>query len=218
MKPFLLVLSSPSGGGKSTIARGLLARRDDVGYSISATTRPPRPGERDGEHYRFLSRDAFLAARDAGAFAEWAEYNGQLYGTRLEELARIAAEGRHAVLDIDVEGARQLRRTMPGSVHVFILPPSAAALAARLRGRQSEAPAQVRQRLEHAAREVGAATEYDYVIVNDDLDAAVRQVESILEAEGRRPARLDELPLEVERLRREVVKEATGITTAGAGA
>ena len=217
MTPFLLVLSSPSGGGKSTIAQALLARRHDVGYSISATTRPPRPGERDGEHYRFLSRDAFLAARDAGAFAEWAEYNGQLYGTRHEELARIAAQGRHAVLDIDVEGARQLRRTMPGSVHVFILPPSAAALAARLRGRQSEAPAQVRQRLEHAAREVSAAAEYDYVIVNDDLDHAVQQVDAIVEAESRRAYRLADLSGTLQELRQAVETEARRYPAVNAG-
>jgi guanylate kinase len=216
--PFLLVLSSPSGGGKTTISKRLLATRSDVGYSISATTRAPRAGERDGVDYHFLSRDAFERRRDAGDFAEWAEYNGQLYGTLGRELERVASDGKHAVLDIDVEGARQLRRSVPDGVHVFVLPPSAEVLALRLKGRNSEPPEQVRRRLEHAATELAAAGEYDYIVVNDDLDAAVRQVEAIIDAESRRTIRLGGLPQTIERLRRSVGAEATGITTAGAGA
>lgn len=218
MTPFLLVLSSPSGGGKTTLAKRLLAARSDVGYSISATTRAPRAGERNGVDYHFLSRDEFERRRDAGDFAEWAEYNGQLYGTLARELERVAADGRHAVLDIDVEGARQLRRSVPGGVHVFVLPPSAEVLALRLKGRNSETPEQVRRRLEHAATEIAAAGEYDYIVVNDDLDAAVRQVEAIIDAESRRTIRLGGLPQTIERLRRAVGAEATGNTTAGAGA
>jgi len=216
--PFLLVLSSPSGGGQTTLAKRLLAARSDVGYSISATTRAPRAGERNGVDYHFLSRDEFERRRDAGDFAEWAEYNGQLYGTLARELERVAADGRHAVLDIDVEGARQLRRSVPGGVHVFVLPPSAEVLALRLKGRNSETPEQVRRRLEHAATEIAAAGEYDYIVVNDDLDAAVRQVEAIIDAESRRTIRLGGLPQTIERLRRAVGAEATGNTTAGAGA
>jgi guanylate kinase len=218
VKPFLLVLSSPSGGGKTTIAKRILAKRSDVGYSISATTRPPRAGERDGVDYHFLTCEEFERRREAGRFAEWARYNGQLYGTLVEELDRIAASGRHAVLDIDVEGARQLRRSVPTGVHVFVLPPSAEVLAARLRGRNSETPEHVRRRLEHAAAEIAAAGEYDYIVVNDDLDAAVRQVEAIIDAESHRATRLIGLSERLERLRRAVADEATGITTAGAGA
>jgi guanylate kinase len=216
--PFLVVLSSPSGGGKTTIARRVLERRRDVGYSTSATTRAPRPGERDGVDYHFLARDEFARRRDAGAFAEWAEYNGELYGTLQSELARITGAGQHAILDIDLEGSRQLRRTVPGSVHVFVLPPSAAALAERLRGRNSETPAQVRRRLERAAAEIAAAREYDYIIVNDDLDDAVRQVESIIDAERHRVHRRGGLGDELDRLQRDVEREATGNTTANAGA
>jgi guanylate kinase len=166
----------------------------------------------------FLSRDEFERRRDAGDFAEWAEYNGQLYGTLARELERVASVGKHAVLDIDVEGARQLRRSVPGGVHVFVLPPSAEVLALRLKGRNSEPPEQVRRRLEHAATELAAAGEYDYIVVNDDLDAAVRQVEAIIDAESHRTIRLGGLPQTIERLRRSVGAEATGITTAGAGA
>jgi guanylate kinase len=134
------------------------------------------------------------------------------------ELDRIAASGRHAVLDIDVEGARQLRRSVPTGVHVFVLPPSGEVLAARLKGRNSETPEHVRRRLEHAAAEIAAAGEYDYIVVNDDLDAAVRQVEAIIDAESHRATRLVGLGERLERLRRAVADEATGITTAGAGA
>jgi guanylate kinase len=212
------VLSSPSGGGKTTIAKRLLGTRGDVGYSISATTRAPRAGERDGVDYHFMACDEFERRRDAGEFAEWAKYNGHLYGTLRRELERVAVAGKHAVLDIDVEGARQLRSSVPSGVHVFVLPPSAEVLAARLKGRNSETPEQVRRRLEHAAAEIAAAGEYDYIVVNDDLDAAVRQVEAIIDAESRRTIRLGALPQQIERLRRAVTAEATGITTAGAGA
>jgi guanylate kinase len=189
-----------------------------VGYSTSATTRAPRPDERDGVDYHFLARDEFARRREAGAFAEWAEYNGELYGTLQSELARITGAGQHAILDIDLEGSRQLRRTVPGSVHVFVLPPTAAALAARLRGRNSETAAQVRRRLERAAAEIAAAREYDYIIVNDDLDDAVRQVESIIDAERHRVHRRGGLGDELDRLQRDVEREATGNTTANAGA
>ena len=136
MKPFLLVLSSPSGGGKTSIATNLLQGRDDLGYSVSATTRPMRDGERDGVDYHFVSREEFLRRREAGEFLESAEYGGNLYGTLRSEIERIFARGRHAVLDIEIEGARQIRRSFPNSLHLFVLPPSAEVLVGRLRGRR----------------------------------------------------------------------------------
>ena len=204
MKPFLLVLSSPSGGGKTSIAKNLLQGRDDLDYSVSATTRPMRPGERDGVDYHFLSRDEFQRRQRAGEFLEWASYAGHLYGTLRGEIDRIFASGRHAVLDIEIEGARQIRAAFPNSLHLFVLPPSASALLGRLTGRNTEPSAVVRERVARAAEELAAVREYDYAIVNDDLAVAVGQVAAILEAESRRVSRQDDLTRFVERLRAQV--------------
>ena len=204
MTPVLLVLSSPSGGGKTSIARQLLADRTDVGYSVSATTRPPRPGEEDGRDYHFLSRSEFERRVKAGEFLEHAAYGGNLYGTLREEIERIFAGGQHAVLDIEVEGARQIRRTLPAAVQIFVLPPSGSELVRRLEGRQTEDRAAVRRRLDHADEELAAVAEYDYAIVNDDLRHAVAQVGAILDAEMQRVARQDGLSHLVAGLRQEI--------------
>ena len=208
MKPFLLVLSSPSGGGKTSIAKNLLQARDDLGYSVSATTRPLREGERDGVDYHFISRDEFLRRRDAGEFVESATYGGQLYGTLRSEIDGLFARGRHAVLDIEVEGARQIRKSFPNSLHVFVLPPSADVLVQRLTGRKTEPRDVVRDRITRAAEELGAVAEYDYAIVNDNLVLAVAQVAAILDAEARRVSRQDTLDGFIQRLKRDVVKAA----------
>ena len=205
MKPFLLVLSSPSGGGKSSIARNLLQGRDDLGYSVSATTRPMREGEREGVDYYFLSREDFVRRREAGEFLESASYGGHLYGTLRSEVERIFARGRHAVLDIEIEGARQIRASFPNSLHLFVLPPSAEVLIGRLRGRNTEPPEAVRERVTRAADELDAVAEYDYVVVNQDLVIAVAQVAAILDAEARRVSRQDDLQQVIARLRKDVV-------------
>ena len=204
MTPLLLVLSSPSGGGKTTIARRLLDARADVGYSVSATTRAPRAGEVAGRDYHFLSRPEFERRVGAGDFLEHAAYGGNLYGTLRSEIERIFAAGRHAVLDIEVEGARQVRRNLPDGVYVFVLPASGAELVRRLEGRNTEDAAAVRRRLEHAAQELAAVGEYDYAIVNDDLARAVIQVSAILDAETKRVARQNGLSELVAGLRREI--------------
>ena len=211
MKPFLLVLSAPSGGGKTTIAKNLLQARDDLAYSVSATTRPRREGERDGVDYHFLTRDEFLRRVEAGEFLEWATYAGNLYGTLRSEIDRIFARGRTAVLDVEIEGARQIRANFPNSLHVFVLPPSAEELVTRLAGRNTEAPAIMRERITRAADELAAVAEYDYAIFNEDLVVAVAQVAAILDAEARRVSRQEGLAAFIERLRRDVIATAARI-------
>jgi guanylate kinase len=184
--PVLLVLSAPSGGGKTTIAKKLLETRSDLGYSVSATTRPVRSGELEGVDYHFLSRAEFERRRKAGEFVESATYGGELYGTLKSEIDRIFADGRHAVLDIEIEGARQIRKSFPQSIHLFVLPPSADVLVQRLADRKTEERSRLRKRISRAAEELSAVAEYDYAIVNDDLDSAVNKVAAILDQKGER--------------------------------
>jgi guanylate kinase len=187
--PRVVVLAAPSGGGKTTIARELRTRLPDVvGYSVSATTRKARPGERDGEAYHFLTRDEFLRRLQAGEFLERAEYAGELYGTLRSEVERVLRSGRNVVLDVEVQGARQVRRAYPppASVVIFIIPPSARVLIERLRKRRTETEAQLRRRIDIAMQEVETAereigTVYDLVVVNDALDRAVQEVVDIVQ-------------------------------------
>lgn len=180
---FPVILSAPSGGGKTTIARMLLKRRPDLGYSVSCTTRQPRPDEVAGRDYYFMTRAEFLADREAGAFAESAEVHGNLYGTRKAEVKRVLSAGQHVVMDIDVQGAAQFVRVFPDAVTIFILPPSAEVLLERLRARKTESPAQLAARLTSALQELQQVDEYEYVVVNDELERAVASVSSIIDAE-----------------------------------
>ncbi len=184
MKPFPVILSSPSGGGKTTIARALLSQRRDVGYSISCTTRQPRQGEVDGVDYFFLTADEFELSANRGEFAEWAVVHGQRYGTLKREVERVLSSGKHVIMDIDVQGARQLADAFPNSTLVFLLPPSAQALVERLRGRRSEGPEALIMRLESAVEELKAVSMYHYMVTNDRLDIAVARVSSIIDAEA----------------------------------
>lgn len=193
MKPFLLVLSAPSGGGKTTVAQALLAAREDLGFSISATTRAPRDGERDGEAYWFLTPEEFDRRRAAEEFLEWAEYGGHRYGTLRSEVDRVLADGRHVVLDVEVQGARQIRARCQNVVSVFIIPPSARALVERLGGRNTEHGAVLARRLRRAVEELEEAAGYDYVVINADRTQAVAEVAAIIDAEARRPTRQPEL-------------------------
>ena len=181
---FPIILSSPSGGGKTTIAHQLMARRKDVGYSVSCTTRPPRDGEIDGRDYHFRSLQDFRRGQAAGEFAESAEVHGHLYGTLRSEVARVLSSGKHVIMDIDVQGTKQFSAAFPESVLIFILPPSAEALVERLTARGTEDPKSLIRRLRSAKDELKAIDLYPYVVVNDRIDSAVGAISSIIDAEG----------------------------------
>jgi guanylate kinase len=183
VNPFPIILSAPSGGGKTTIARELLRRRSDLGYSVSCTTRKPRVGEVEGRDYYFLSLAEFERRRDAGEFAESAQVHGNMYGTLRSEVERVLGSGKHVVMDIDVQGARQFTRVFPQSVTIFVLPPSADVLLERLRQRRTESKEQLAKRLQSALQELQEVELYQYVVTNDDLAKAVHRVSAIVDAE-----------------------------------
>lgn len=207
MNPFPIILSAPSGGGKTAIGQRIRTVRPDIGYSVSCTTRRPRAGEVDGRDYYFLSTIEFEGARERGEFAESAEVHGKLYGTLRREVERVLASGRHVLMDIDVQGAAQFRKVFPRSVLVFVLPPSTDVLIARLRARKTENAAQLALRLESAVKEVGAAPEYEYVLVNDELDRAVSSLSAIIDAESVRRDRMEGLEGRIAELTRELRRE-----------
>ena len=180
---FPVILSSPSGGGKTTIAQQLLTARQDVGYSVSATTRPPREGEVNGRDYHFRSLKDFQRGQNAGEFAESAEVHGHLYGTLRAEVERVLTSGKHVIMDIDVQGTRQFAAAFPESVLIFILPPSAEALIARLEARGTEDLKSLIRRFRSAKDELKAIDLYQYVVVNDEVDSAVAAISGIIESE-----------------------------------
>lgn len=181
----LIVISAGSGAGKSTLCRLLLKRRRNLAFSISATTRMPRPGEKEGKDYFFVSEAAFKAMRRRGELAEWAKVHGQhCYGTPRSYVDRVRAEGKDVLLDIDVQGALQVKRRYPEAVLIFITTPSFADLGRRLRKRSSETEAQIHRRLADARRELKYLGDYDYNVVNDRIPLALKRLEAILDAES----------------------------------
>jgi guanylate kinase len=178
--PKVFVITGPSGVGKGTLIRGLLERMPELELSVSATTRDPRPGEESAVDYHFLTPEQFEARVRAGDFVEHARYSGNRYGTLRSELERRLADGAGVVLEIEVQGARQVRRTMPDAVAVFIAPPSREALRARLVGRGTDSSEQVDERLRTAERELEAQPEFAHVVVNDRLEQATDELVDIV--------------------------------------
>ena len=178
----MFVITGPSGVGKGTLIRGLMERVPGLELSVSATTRAPRPGERDGVDYHFLSPAHFEQHAAAGDFVEHATYSGNRYGTLRSELERRLAAGAGVVLEIEVQGARQVRQAIPEAVAVFIAPPSRAALRARLVGRGTDAPEQVDERMRTAERELEAQPEFAHVVINDRLEEAIDGLAAIVRA------------------------------------
>ncbi|MCE5335865.1 MAG: guanylate kinase [Desulfobacteraceae bacterium] len=178
----IFIISAPSGVGKSTIIRNVLAEVPKLKFSVSCTTRPIRPDEIDGKDYHFLAREDFLNGINSGRFLEWAEVHGQYYGTDVHPIERWLKEGNSVLLDIDVQGARLVRCAYPEAQTIFVLPPSLGVLEERLKKRATESEEQLAIRVEAAQRELMEAPWYDYIVVNDNLQVAIADIKAILRA------------------------------------
>ncbi len=184
----LFVVAAPSGAGKSSLVNALLEREPAISLSVSHTTRPPRPGEQYGRHYYFVQREAFEQEIADGIFLEHAEVHGNLYGTSRTMVQGLLAQGRDVLLEIDWQGAEQIRRSKPDCVSVFILPPSRAELERRLRGRGSDSAEVIERRLRNSRGEIAHAHEFDYILVNDVFEQALGDLQAIVRAVRQRSA------------------------------
>ena len=189
MKGNLIIISSPSGGGKGTLIREILRTVQNIGYSVSLTTRPQRRGEVDGEHYNFVSREEFETFRSEGGFLEWAEVHDNYYGTSRALTEELISEGKDVILEIDVQGAAWVLTRVPDAVSIFIMPPSFEALTHRLTARATETPEQLSLRLRNSFDEMMGYTNFEYVVVNDDIATAARRLESIIVGERQKRIR-----------------------------
>ena len=188
-KGLLIVISGASGTGKGTVCKKILNDLPEVAYSISATTRAPRPGEVDGKEYYFLDVDEFKSWIADGKFLEYAEVYGNFYGTPLNKIEERLNRGEDILLEIDVQGALNVKKKCPEGIYIFLLPPSLEELKRRIEGRGTETPESLSRRLKNAVAEIKIGTEYDYVVVNDTIDNAVAQIKSIIAAERCKVAR-----------------------------
>ena len=191
----LYVIAAPSGAGKTSLLQALMRSRPSVGFSVSCTTRRPRQGEQDGRDYHFIERDEFERLRAADEFIEHANVFGNLYGTRRSVVKKALDEGRDLILEIDWQGAQQVRARLPEAVQIFILPPSRAELEARLRRRGSDSEDSIARRLQESSVEMSHWRDFDYVIVNRDFDAALAELEAIFDGHGE-ASRVDRAELE----------------------
>lgn len=176
----IFVVSAPSGTGKTSLCKEILKTLPDVSFSISYTTRPPRPTEVNGVHYIFVSTQEFKNIISKGALVEWTDIHGHLYGTSIESLNLYANQGRDVLFDLDVKGAAEIKKRYPQAVTIFILPPSMEQLRQRLSRRETEDPQALEERLKYAEKEIAHAKEYDYTVVNDQLDRAVGRIKDII--------------------------------------
>lgn len=192
-RPFPIVLSAPSGSGKTSVSSEIFKRFPYIRFAVSLTTRSRREGEVDGRDYRFVDEPSFVRAREAGELAEWATVHGRLYGTPRAEVDRALEEGYHVLLDVDVQGGASLLAAYPEAVSIFLLPPSHGAMEARLRNRGTESGAAISRRLAEALNELDSVSQYEYVIVNRELDKTVEVFSRIIHAEEHRRARRENL-------------------------
>ena len=190
-KGLLIVISSPSGGGKGTILKELFKRQENLRMSVSATTRAPRPGEEHGVHYFFISKEEFQKNIDDGAMLEYARYVNNFYGTPKAPVEAWLNEGKDVILEIEVQGGRQIKTVAPECVSLFILPPSLEVLEQRLRGRGTETDEVIADRMAQAKGEIECVRDYDYAVINDTVEQAVKEIEAIITAEKLRVSRQD---------------------------
>lgn len=196
-KGLLIIFSGPSGSGKGTIMKSLLARREDTVLSVSMTTRAPRPGEIDGYHYHFVTREEFEKTIAEDGFLEYAEYNGNYYGTPEAPIRRLLNEGKNIMLEIEVQGAEKVMDHRSDVVSIFITTPSFEELERRLRGRGTETEEVIRGRMKTSQYELSRAFRYQYIVLNDDVEKAVDRIETIIDAESMRFSRMENTIMEV---------------------